>query len=667
MISQKTTSPTSRSYPKRKCLVTISGLLLALSVPTTLVYGKQLGQLPTSFTAMLSGQSGIAPAYKFNVGQQLVYKLDYRNSASSDLRALFSDLKKSGDTNTNSTAPNSFVSAFENHVQADLVMTIVTQRPGGWLVSYQLRNPIVQINASGQEIKEQAQLVQQDLRQEILATIDPQGKILTLRFAPNTSKIAQSFARTVFAALQFVTPATSGSSGSWETQEEDPNGQYTAQYTARSGKFQKTKLRYRQPERNSPNNHSQITPVITSDGQLTAELDRGSGRLTTLQGQENQSFEVSKKLVGQAKTNLQLTYTSQSQLTETALRTLYDRSAQREAQSPAVRLSQALSEPESNAKIQRQALGESTLETLLVELDAAEKAADKTQNVTPLYLKFKALVYLQPQTSNALAQRLINSPTDSLSMQMLVGALSAIGHEPAQVALVQIMQDHAQDWQTALLIIPSLAAVPAPTPTTVTALNQFAFASPDQRVASTAQLALGAIARNLAEPAPDRANAIVDRFIQNLMTAKSNEAIKQNLLVLGNAGSPRSLDAITKFVTSPEAEIRSIAVVALRWIIDPPADRLLNQTIKQDSDDNVRAETAVALGFRTMTPENLAIQKQVLAADQSAKVRLALLKNLWQVREQFPEVTTIVQQLAQTDPDSDLRTTANSLLTEDKP
>jgi HEAT repeat protein len=149
--------------------------------------------------------------------------------------------------------------------------------------------------------------------------------------------------------------------------------------------------------------------------------------------------------------------------------------------------------------------------------------------------------------------------------------------------------------------------------------------------------------------------------------AKSNEAIKQNLLVLGNAGSPRSLDAITKFVTSPEAEIRSIAVVALRWIIDPPADRLLNQTIKQDSDDNVRAETAVALGFRTMTPENLAIQKQVLAADQSAKVRLALLKNLWQVREQFPEVTTIVQQLAQTDPDSDLRTTANSLLTEDKP
>jgi Lipoprotein amino terminal region len=667
MISQKPASSTSRSYPKRKSLVAIAGLLLALSVPTTLVYGKQLGELPTSFAAALSGQSGIAPAYKFNVGQQLVYKLDYRNSASSDLRALFSDLKKSGEANANSTAPNSFVSAFENHVQADLVMTIVAQRPEGWLVSYQLRDPIVQINASGQEIKEQAQLVQQDLSQVIVATIDPQGKILTLRFAPNTSKIAQSFARTVFASVQFVTPPKSGSSGSWETQEEDPNGQYIAQYTARSGKFQKTKLRYRQPERNSPSNNSQITPVITSDGQLTAEFDRGSGRLMTLQGQETQRFEVSKKPVGQAKTNLQLTYTSQSQLTETALRTLHDHSTQREAQSPAVSLSESLSEAESNAKIQRQALGESTLETLLAELDAAEKSADKTQNVTPLYLKFKALVYLQPQTSNALAQRLMHSPADSLSMQMLVGALSAIGHEPAQVALVQIMQDHAQDWETALLIIPSLAAVPSPTPTTVTALNQFAFASADQRVTSTAQLALGAIARNLAEPAPDRANAIVDRFIQNLMTAKSNEAIKQNLLVLGNAGSPRSLDAITKFVTSPTAEIRSIAVVALRWIADPQVDRLLNQAIKQDSDDNVRAETAVALGFRPMTAENLTVQKQVLAADQSVKVRLALLKNLWQVREQFPEVTTIIQQLAQTDPDQDLRTAANSLLTEGKP
>jgi Lipoprotein amino terminal region len=667
MISQKPASPTTRSHPKRPSLVAIAGLLLALSVPTTFVYGKQLGELPASFAAALSGQSSSAPAYKFNVGQQLVYKLDYRNSANSDLRALFSDLKKSGQANADSSAPNSFVSAFENHVQADLVMTIVAQRPAGWLVSYQLRDPIVQINASGQAIKEQAQLVQQELRQEILATIDPQGKILTLRFAPNTSKIAQSFARTVFASVQFVTPPKSGSSGSWETQEEDPNGQYIAQYTARSGKFQKTKLRYRQLEPNFPSNHSQITPVITSDGQLTAEFDRGSGRLMTLQGEETQRFEVAKKPVGQATTYLQLTYTSQSQLTETALRTLHDRSIQREAQSPTVSLSETLSAAESDAKIQRQALGESTLETLLAELDAAETAADKTQNLTPLYLKFKALVYLQPQTSKALAQRLIDSPADSLSMQMLVGALSAIGHEPAQVALVQIMQDHSQDWETALLIIPSLAAVPAPTPTTVTALNQFAFASSDQRVASTAQLALGAIARNLSVPAPDRANAIVDRFNQNLITAKSNDAIKQNLLVLGNAGSARSLDAITKFVTSPEAAIRAIAVVALRWIADPQVDRLLNQAIKQDSDDNVRAETAVALGFRTMTPENLAIQKQVLAADQSVKVRLALLKNLWQVREQFPEVTPIVQQLAQTDPDQDLRTAANSLLTEGKP
>jgi hypothetical protein len=123
MISQKPASPTSRSYSKRQSLVAIAGLLLALSVPTTLVYGKQLGELPTRFAAALGGQAGIAPAYKFNVGQQLVYKLDYRNSASSDLRALFSDLKKSGEVNADSSAPNSFVSAFENHVQTDLVMT----------------------------------------------------------------------------------------------------------------------------------------------------------------------------------------------------------------------------------------------------------------------------------------------------------------------------------------------------------------------------------------------------------------------------------------------------------------------------------------------------------------------------------------------------------------
>jgi hypothetical protein len=658
MIFSKSASPHLRR--SRKSLIALSGLLLAIAVPGTLVYGKQISDFPTVLSSAILGQQ--APVYKFNVGQRLVYRLDYQNSANSDLRVLFSDIKDAGKANS-TTAPSSFLSAFENQVQADLVMTIVAQRPEGFLVSYRLQNPNVTIKSNGQLIKEQSQLIQTDLDQEIFATIDAQGKILSLRFDPKVSTIAQSFARTLLASIQFVTPQTLNRP-TWETQEANPNGEYIAKYEAKLDKFQKTKLRYLQPATNKPSNKAKLIPIITSSGQLSAAFDRQLGHLKSLSGKESQTFEVSKKKVGQAETNLNLVYVSQTQLSDPELATLRAVSAKREQQAPAVGLSQPVSEQQSDEKIQRQQLGDSTLEGLLAELDQAEKTADRSQDYTSLYLKFKALVYLQPETSQALADRLMNVTADSLSMQMLVGALSASSHEKAQAALVQVLQNRTQDLQSQLLIIPSLASSSAPSPATVSALQQLGFNATDHRVISTAQLALGTIANTLAEKSPDRANAIVDQFIQRLSNAKSEDETKQNLLVLGNAGSSRSLNAMTKFLTSPQSEIRAIALVSLRGIQDPQVDRLLNQALSQDTDETVRAETAVALSFREMNPTNFASQKQALLNDPSAKVRLTVLKNLWQVREQFLEIDSIVEKLVQTDASQDVREAAKELVAE---
>lgn len=650
-----------------KSTIALTALLLTAAIPTTLVYGQQGNNLATPIATAILGQN--SPTYQFTIGQQWTYKLDYRNTSTSDLRALFRDLKDADQAN----APSSFVNAFENHVQADLTMTIVESQPANFLIAYRFQTPTVTINASGQTIKEQAQLVQTELNQTIFATVDRQGRILNLRFAANTSQITQSFARTVLATVQFVTPQTANSTANstWETPESDPNGDYIARYEMKLGHnlknlVQKTKLRYLQPQQNQRSTQNKVTPIITSTGQLTAEFDRQQGRLTKLTGQEIQQFEVSKKAVGESKTDLNLSFSAQAKLATTALTQLQQDAKHRFQQSPAIALGQGLSEQASITKIHRQQLGEDTLETLLKALDQVEQSAAPaaTTDQTTLYLKFKALIYLQPKTSETLAQRLIDAKAESPTMQLLVGSLSAIGHADAQAALTQTLQTHNNDPKTLLLILPSLAAVEQPTTSTVQTLEKLSVEATDPRVLTTAQLSLGTIAHRLSETAPDRANAIVDRFTQALQNAKSDEAIKQNLLVLGNAGSVRSLTAIRPHLTSPQSDIRTIALVSLRWIPGQPVDDLLNESLQRDTDEMVRAETAAALSFREMTVVNFAIQKQAITTDPSPKVRLALLNNLWQVREQMPEVKSIVQQIAQTDPAEELRQTATNLLAE---
>ncbi|MEM7724789.1 MAG: hypothetical protein AAF208_00265 [Cyanobacteria bacterium P01_A01_bin.45] len=115
-------------------------------------------------------------------------------------------------------------------------------------------------------------------------------------------------------------------------------------------------------------------------------------------------------------------------------------------------------EAEIENKIQRQELGDATLESLLNEMKKAE--ASQSENNTSLYLKIKPLVYLKPETSKILGERLLKAKPDSLSMQIISGALANAGNPQAQSALVR---DH---WEDLSVLIPSLATVRAIAPFT---------------------------------------------------------------------------------------------------------------------------------------------------------------------------------------------------------
>jgi HEAT repeat protein len=647
-----------RLSQRYKSALIISGLLI-FAVPGAVVYGKQFSQFGNVLTSKVLNQQTL-PAYQFTPGQRLVYNIDYQNSSKSDLRVLFEDIK----TN-NSAAPtgvNTFINDFQVSLQGQLILTVLEQKGDKIFVYYSLPNSAVKITSSGQEAVEQAQLIQEDLKQEIFATLNSQGKVISVSFDPNVSDIAQNFARTLLGISQFVTPNSNRNASNWETLEDDPNGKYIARYENSWGKFEKTKLRYLESVSSKKADASEVKTTIKPSGKLTANFNLKNGYLTSLKGKESQQIIISKKNVGQVETDLDMTYISQTMLNAEQLNQLQTARKERHQLTSSIALSATPSEAETEAKIQRQELGDATLETLLADLKTAEASSDENQNHTPLYLKLKALVYLQPESSKTLSELLVTADAQSLTMQILSGALSAVGNSQAQTALANTINARSQDWDALYVLIPSLGAVNNPIQETEDTLNKLAFNSNDERIASTAQLALGTISYNLIQTSPNRANTIVKQFVQKLSKAKTEEQTRQYLLVLGNTGSANAFDTIVSFTKASSAKIRGAATSALRLIDSKQVEDVITKILTEDTDDSVRLEAATTLGYRQINSATFKIQKQVFISEKSVNVRLVLLRNLWQVREQFPEVIKLVKQAAKNDASSDVREAAKIII-----
>ncbi len=652
------------TYTRKKFVIAASILCLSSTFGIA-TNGKQLETIRTQIAHTLLTQEITAPRYQFTIGQQYSYQLNYNSHAKSDLSILFADLDKNPQASRN--APSSLVSDLTVKVDSEVLITVLAKQGDHYLLSYRFNNPSVKILSKEQLIKQQSQLVTEDLKQGIVATVDPQGRIVTVQFAPKTAEISQSFARSILADMQFVTPNQNAQLRDWTQQEEDQNGKLLAHYEAASSfenrgsvtPFRKTKVQYllrpTAPRPRQGTVKSDLT--IQPQGEWQAKFDLAKGQLQELTGQETQKIIIAKKEVGTDETKLSLKL--QSVTTLPTLQSLQTK-LQPQLKAPSIPLSYQPSEAESTAKIQKQELGTSTLESVLANLDQAEATFNPQQDYTPLYLKIKALVYLQPNTSKIFGDRLTNAKPDSLSFQLLASALSAAEHPSAQSALSKAILQHSTDPKVALSLIPNLSTVENPTSETVFALDRLA-SSPDPEVSATAELALGTVAAklNLTQAKP-----IVDRFVQMLQTTKLPEEQRHLLLVLGNVGTSDLLPVLEPFTQNQDVALRAAATTALRNIPGSRVEQILIQILNQDADENVRLESAVALGLREMTPDSFNAQKAVFAKDTAVKVRLATLSTLWQARQAYPEAISIIKNAATNDKDKDVREAATKLLIE---
>jgi hypothetical protein len=617
------------------------------------------------------------PAYRFVAGKSIVYHVAYQSVANADLRALFE-----GQNAGQAQAGLSYALS----ATLDGEMEVTTTRVNAASVEnfYSFRSPVVRLVVNGNPLTGQAAEVTAELARGFLAELTPEGRVNAIYLSPEAGKFSQDFARTLLAALQFVLPASSPrDSGSWTTTEADRNGTYIARYRMTKNSdgesadvllITKSKLRYL-PEPAAPAGEglpgkTQARKKVTPKMNFEARFQTSTGQLTSLNGTEVQDTSVQETKVAHSETTLRVTRASSPQASPSETERLIKAAAVLRENSSRPTLFAQRSPKEIEDNIQRTELGSATPADLLTRLNAVNtdsallgKDPDKRQALeTPVYLKFKALVYVHPEACAQLGQVLAKADFSSATFRILSGALGAVAHREAQAALVQAISARPQDSAALTSLIATLGSTPHPTSEAEKALRESALTAPDPNIAGTALLALGAIARSLARAEPARSNAIVDFLLQRAAVPGPSEQTQATLQALGNAASSRGLPVLTRMTTSDSPAIRAAAVDALRNIPQPQVDPLLRHALATDAEPQVRLEAAFALGFRKPNLESFNAQKKALATEGEEKVRGAILDNLAKMHHQFPEVRSILARSAKDDPSEYVRKEAAGLL-----
>jgi len=626
---------------------------------------------PTYVLVLETTESG--SPYHFISGERIVYHLNYKSRSSYDFRAVFG-----GESSKQAGTPLGFANSFETYVRGSLSMTVLERNENGALINFSIKDPAVTLVAEGQETPEQAETIKKALGKNIFAQVSGQGRIVSIELDPLMNTLSQSYARAVLALTQFIFPeGPMPRSGQWESREEDPSGRYIAGYAldkdagnkadgASLRTFVKTKRRYLQAREKPGVGAIEVSTIIVPRGVFTARFNFSEGFLFSLHGAESQDILVNKIKVGHARNAIDLSFVRREAQDETALSSLKNELLARQKIAMPTPLYVKPSMEETRAAIEKNQLGDSTLKSLLAELKAAEAVQDSRYSSTPLFLKYKALIYLHPESCESLGKVLSSAASGSKTMHILAMALSAVAHAEAQAALVSAIRAHSQDKPALYELLPSLGTVEQSTPSAEDALRALAFNSQEPEIASAARLSLGAQARRLAEKSPERAQKIVESFIEKIESLSSPELIRQLLLALGNAGSARALPTIAKFAGSSSPDLRAVAVRALRFVDSSKADELLLRAIVSDRESSVRLEAAYALGFREMTQASYNTQKDVFKRDPDVSLRLAVLKNLWKAHETYPEVKRLVKQSAEKDPSKEVQKAAAEIIAQDQ-
>jgi hypothetical protein len=318
------------------------------------------------------------------------------------------------------------------------------------------------------------------------------------------------------------------------------------------------------------------------------------------------------------------------------------------------------------AEVERSAftsmLGNDTAATLAIRLAAQDgKPASPAQ--TTLAAEYGALVALHPAEIPALERALANAPGAGARFAILLQGFERAGTPQAQAALARVAVRREAEPAAATPLAIGLGLQRRPTLAAESALYELALRG-DAEVRDAAELGLGSVARAEAHVAPDRAKKITALLLEHLAAATTAAGRRTELLALGNAADPSTIDAIAAYAGDRERYVRAAAATALRHFDDARSDAVL-ASLLGDADANVRVEAAAAFQSRPIGNASFERLSSLALNDPDATVRGAAVQSLWSARLARPEVRTIVAHVASGDANGRVRATAQRAIDAD--
>jgi HEAT repeat protein len=610
--------------------------------------------------------------YRFVTGERLSYALQYDSTSASDFGAVFA--KAGGQA---PSVPSPLKQSFVTTVRAAMTVTVLGRDGDDVTAAVRFAEAEVALKVNGLNAESDAARIAADLGRPVFARISRRGRVGTVLSDPALGTTSRGYVSSLLAAVQCVFPDDwSPSTGAWTVEEDGPNGTAVAHYR-RTGPGEtpkaadalitlvKSKEKYLPAPKKAFSKTREVATAIQPKGEVEAVFDTAKGRLASLDGTETEGFTVNGQPVGSARNEIHLAYRGTDRPSAGEMTALSDAERSMAAVAAPVPLSTDFARENLEAASYQQDLGDATLDSLLADLKAAEETGGPRFDTTPLYLKFRALIFLHPETCAALGDVLSRARTDGPAMKVLTTALNAIGHPEGQSALADAVLKRSSDEKALFKLLFALSTVERPTPEAEQALRTLMEENPDPNVVVMARLSLGSMARRLAVTAPERATAIIEKFCDGLAAARTFEAKKSYLLALGNAGSAAALPAVRPFVGDANPDLRAAAVRSLRFVTSSEAESVILRALSSDPEFEVRMQAVDALADRDMTPEAFAAEKGAFLNDASVRVRLALMKNLWKARSRFGEVRSLVEGAAANDRAKEVREAAGALLKSD--
>jgi HEAT repeat protein len=578
-------------------------------------------------------------AYAYVPGTQLSYRLVYRDVAASDFTSLFRAEQPQVESRT--LAPTSYGTSLD----ATILATVISAGTASAMVDVRFSGVSIAFAMDRQRNASEEASITAGLGRDIVADVDDNGRLLDVRFDPSLDPAARTYAASVLSLMQLVIPTDIPSSCGWRADLDTPNGRlqmgYRAVCEAAALSVTAVPESYVRVSTTLPGQRA-LPTTIAPTGRLAYLFDRIDRRLRFVRGAFDETVDVSGRRVSTSDSMIDATLLRAGSLDESTFAAVRKRAEQIVATISAQPLWARPDAAAMQSAIDRQTLGTDTADALFAALARLE-GLPRSGADTALFLKFKALFSLQPQTSASAAGLLASADARSKSLGLLSLALADAGNGQSQGVLADALRARAGDPDAAAVIELAMTNLPDPDDDVVEAVRTIAFTAPDPNESAEAAMALGALAHQMRAADPIKSGAIVQALVGGLSAATDDRRRAAIILALGNTGSADAYPALSPYLSDPEPALRQDAVLALRWIPLAAADSALATALERDSDTNVRQQAAAAIGQRPPTPSTYDALTAAFAHDADDVVRGRCLFDIWRVRAQEPTATALVE------------------------